>query len=190
MTHELYLDIETIPTSDEGVIDRLMGSAKAPSNYKDPEKIAAYVEGQKQTRIDHTGLEGTWGEVVVVGYAVGGGKPQVEVRRPGEGEKPYLIRVANVLQQKLDGDMLPFVIGHNVMFDMRFLWQRAVINKVHLGFQLPVGRPPYSMEYFDTMQEWAGYRENISLGDLCFALGIKHDDSFSGSDVAAAWANG
>lgn len=190
MTHELYLDIETIPTTDEAVAERVYGDISAPANYKDPEKIAAYIEGAKADKLRRTSLDGTWGEVIVVGFAVGSAAPDAVVRDLDEPEDDYLSRVWAAIKKPLGQESMPFIIGHNVVFDMRFLHQRSVVNRVKPSITLPVNMAPYQLAYFDTMQEWAGYRNTISLGNLCFALGVDHDDSFEGSMVAGAWEAG
>lgn len=68
---------------------------------------------------------------------------------------------------------LSTIVGHNIKeFDLRFLFQRAIINGVKPTFPLRTGSR-YGGEFvFDTMTEWAGWGNRISLANLCKALDI------------------
>lgn len=69
----------------------------------------------------------------------------------------------------------PQYIGHNISgFDLRFVFQRAVI----LGVELPVGfpitaKPWESDRIFDTMLAWAGNGKTVKLDVVCEALGLQ-----------------
>jgi uncharacterized protein YprB with RNaseH-like and TPR domain len=43
---------------------------------------------------------------------------------------------------------------------------------------------------FDTMKEWAGYKERIKQTDLELAFGIPRADDITGADVARMYAEG
>lgn len=80
---------------------------------------------------------------------------------------------------------LPCFIGHNVReFDLRFLFQRAVILGVRPPFHLPHDVRPGSDRVFDTMTAWAGWGGRISLDRLCTALNIPGKGSeLGGEDI-------
>jgi hypothetical protein len=68
------------------------------------------------------------------------------------------------------------VVGHNVLqFDLRFLFQRYVINGIrpHAIIRDAVKAKPWDNTVFDTMTRWAGTGNRISLDKLCKALNVK-----------------
>jgi hypothetical protein len=82
------------------------------------------------------------------------------------------------------------VVGHNVSFDIRFLWQRAIVLGVEMPPWFPRQPKPWDRSIFDTMTEWAGVRDTISLDNLAKALGLGGKTGMDGSMVAEAWAAG
>jgi len=86
-------------------------------------------------------------------------------------------------------------IGHNVIdFDLRFIWQRALINNAHLPFALPIGKPSYGRGpyAYDTMREWAGFKGTVKQTDLELAFGLTRTDPLvnGGADVFTAYGEG
>jgi len=79
----------------------------------------------------------------------------------------------------------PYFIGHNsIKFDLPFLHKRFVINKVKPAFELIAhGRHEYNC--FDTMIEWAGFGNKISMDNLAQALGVK--GKTEGMDGSQVW---
>jgi hypothetical protein len=65
-------------------------------------------------------------------------------------------------------------IGHNIIgFDLRFLWQRCLVNSVRPGITIPVDGKERMVT--DTMIEWAGRWSRDkwpSLDELCRVFGI------------------
>lgn len=74
MQHVIY-DIET-GARPESEIAQFMPEFAAPANYKDPEKIAAYVESAKRDWLDKAALSPLTGKVLCVGV-IENGKPGV-----------------------------------------------------------------------------------------------------------------
>ena len=81
-------------------------------------------------------------------------------------------------------------IGHNVEFDLKFLFQRAV----RYGIKLPRCIDPaawtnsrYSSG--DTMSMWCRHGERVKLRDLAGELLGDPCDDIAVGDVAAAWAD-
>jgi len=64
-------------------------------------------------------------------------------------------------------------VGHNVLdFDLRFIYQRSIINQIKPSREISFGRYRNNPVY-DTMHEWSKWgRERISLDLLSRALGI------------------
>ena len=83
------------------------------------------------------------------------------------------------------------IVGHNVSaFDLRFLWQRAVILGIPRPQSIPWQAKPWELQ--DAMVMWNPDREKrISLDRLCKVLGIKSPKGdLDGSKIAQAWADG
>lgn len=123
-----------------------------------------------------TSFDGSRGEIVVIGFeCLGHGEPTTFYRQRDEPESMLLAVFFEAIQSKLrhansHGEQLRF-IGHNIEeFDLRFLWQRAVINNIEPPCNLTMSR--YSERIFDTMTQWAGFGKRISLDNLCKALNV------------------
>jgi hypothetical protein len=199
---EIMLDIETVPTSRADIQARCVADVAPPGNYKKPETIADWWEkegeAKKAEAISRTSLDGTWGEVIVIGFAVNDDPVQVFSRGLTEADllNTFGLMLDSTCSKAIQsGDMWPTIakwIGHNIIdFDLRFLWQRSKILGVSLPFSLPLGRA-YDKHVYDTMREWAGYRDHVSLSDLELAFGVSRDDPLpgGGADVFAAFRKG
>lgn len=203
----LYLDIETIPTQRQDVCDYLEESLRddltkalesvcAPANYKDAEKIAEYCANKKaalqaefmdslQKKIESTGLDGSFGQVFCIGWAVDDSHPTTSY---GMNESEVLENFARILRVPASENFTTTVIGHNVSsFDLRFLYQRFVVNGIRppLVIARAAQAKPWEVDrVFDTMVQWAGVGGRISLDKLCLALSIPTPKAeFDGSMV-------
>ena len=199
----IFIDIETIPTSNQVIKDRAAANVAPPGNYKNPDAIAKWwAETGNQLKLDvgnKTALDGTWGELLMIGMAVDDSPVEVLVRNGDEsgvlvalGEALHRLCSAHV-HAGVDWQQFARWIGHNIQdFDLRFLWQRQKVLNVNLPFKLPVGKPNYNSGpyVYDTMKEWAGYGNRIKQTDLELAFGITRDDEITGADVAQMYADG
>ena len=70
----IFLDCETRPTSRMSVREAVTADIGPPGNYKSAEAIAKWWsengEAKRADAIARTALDGTWGEIVCIGYAV------------------------------------------------------------------------------------------------------------------------
>lgn len=203
----LYLDIETIPTQRDEVRDYLsaslrdevtkaMESVTAPANYKDAEKIAEYVANRKkalqdefaislQQKIEQTGLDGSFGQVFCIGWALNDDGPTTAY---GMDEREVLTNFGRLLRIAPSELHDCTVIGHNVSaFDLRFLQQRFIVNGIRppsVIARAAQAKPWEADKVFDTMVQWAGPGSRISLDKLCLALSIPSPKGdFDGSQV-------
>jgi hypothetical protein len=198
---EIFVDLETIPTSRADIQARCVANVAPPGNYKKAEAIDKwwYEEGEakKAEAVARTALDGTWGEVICIGLAVNDGPVEVFTRAMTEAD--LISTFGLMLQSKCravdpHNDMWQAVtrwIGHNITdFDLRFLWQRSKLLGVKLPFVLPMQR--YDSHVFDTMQQWAGYRDHVSQKDLELAFGLTRHDPLpeGGADVFKAYQEG
>ncbi len=206
----LYLDIETVPTQRPAIMAQMRAEALVeceaaiaaiapPGNLKKAETIKVWEEETKPLVIAEkrancesefdaayrkTALNGTLGEVAVVGFAVGDDEPDAVVRdmSKAHGEKALLIHAFESLPTGR-----PLVVGHNVVeFDLRFLFQRAMVNQVPFPPELKAAmdaKPWEGVRVYDTMTQWAGFKNRVSLDNLCKAFGIQGKGDIDGSKV-------
>lgn len=198
----IYLDIETLPCQLPGFGDELRAeiaasaeerkaAVRAPANYKDEEKIAAFIIDARQKIDDDidavaekqyraTALDGTFGEVFCVAWAIEDGPIEVS----------DLAGAFKALQAAYDPRDSPCIIGHNVPWDIRFMWQRARIEGIAAPRWWPVKAKPWEDAIYDTMTQWAGVGNRIKLDKLCKAFGVSGKAGFDGSQVYDAWLAG
>ena len=174
--HTLVLDIESIPTQRAGALAEFKANVKAPGNMSKPETIAAWMrDNAEQSATDawrKTALDGSQGEILCIGFAIDGNKPGHVIRRVDQSERD-LLSAFYTQMELLELNNMTQIVGHNVKdFDLRFLYQRSVIHGVRPSFPLRQGQRYGGDFVFDTMTEWAGWGNRISLKNLCRALDI------------------
>jgi len=198
----LYIDIETLPTQREDVIDRIhtealdkARNAPPPANYKKDEIIAKWradregaAADEADYDIERTALNGGYGELCCICWALDDGDVEDAVRGRDGGEVMLLHRFFDDIRKT---EHTLKWIGHNVEFDIRFIHHRSIITGVRSPHYLPANDPPWKGTYYDTMKEWAGLRGAVKLTMLCDMLGIDiSDDDIDGSQVWQAWQDG
>jgi len=192
---KLFLDIETLGTDRQDVRDLIASKITPPGNISKPETIAKWMEESKPAAVEEaiakTSLDGAFGRVCVIGWAIDDSKT-MHIR--GESDEETLLRLFADEVKRIN----PFdccVIGHNVSaFDLRFLVQRYIVH----GIKPPAviaraaqAKPWESDRVFDTMVQWAGTGNRISLEKLCMALSIESPKTdLDGSKVAQWVADG
>jgi hypothetical protein len=194
----IYIDIETIPGQSQAVLEAIREDAaiekaaiRAPSNYKDQAKIDEYI-ASKRAEIDassderwrKTALDGAYGQIVVAAIAIDDATPVAFYR------DNYVFAEREILRDlfaALDGAnnlTRPTFIGHNLVgFDLRFIFQRAVINNVIPPAMIPFNARPWDETVFDTMTAWAGVGNRVSLDKLCGAFGLPKKGSEIGEEI-------
>lgn len=190
-----------------------------PANYKDSAKRAEWMAAEGLAKRDaiaaradeamaaarenfilkwrRTSLDGAYGQVFVVGFALGDNEPIAlvadDIHLPAERDllRTLWTTLDDVLADAgVRGEQTCWV-GHNVVgFDMRFLFQRSVVHGVRPPAWLPLDAKPWDTgRVFDTMTQWAGQRDRVSLDKLCDALGVEakgtglEDEDIHGSKV-------
>ncbi len=213
------LDIETVPAANkQPYIDAAKLDFKAPSGltketagkdlglegdelrYKNKEAVIAlweqrFSEEKAPEVADQawrkTSLDATYGRIVSVAWKRLGHAGQVICQDP-LNERDTLQQFVDSIGAHLSehgGARQPFFIGHNIVFDLKFLFRRCVILGVRPLFDLPFkGR--HDKDYFCTMQAWCEYGERIYLVNLCAALGLETDNTMDGSMVCDYWQAG
>jgi len=174
----LYLDIETLPAGEEShEILKLLHDKK--KKKKEVEDFEQYLLG--------TTFDGSFGRILCIGYAID--DEPTEVLYCDGDEKKML---QEFWQLAADANLF---IGHNIIdFDMRFIFQRSVINGVKPSWDdrdLSFARYR-SYPMFDTMREWTKWSMNsVGLEALALALGIPSPkDGIDGSQVYEFYKKG
>lgn len=197
----IYLDIETLPTSDAGLIAELEASIKPPAQYKKAETIQQWMDENKQAElaalVSKTALNGLYGSIACICYAIN----DSAVRGVSllDGDEAHMLRlfftdIGNVVRLAYHGGETytqPVFCGHNIAgFDLPFIKHRAIINNVAppAAMLKAVGAKPWESCIADTMLMWSPDRERrVSMDKLCRALGIKGKGDMDGSKVAETW---
>lgn len=195
MSEYLYLDIETIPTSDAEAIKAIGETITAPKSMSKPETIAQWEKDTKPglvaDAVAKTSFSGTAGKVCCIGWAWGDSEPEAIIDHIALSETVTIRQAFEKISSQATRNALPTIVGHYVAnFDIRFLWQRAIVLGVTMPHWFPRDPKPWSREVFDTMHAWAGAKDTISLDNLCKALGIPGKGEVTGADVAGMWARG
>lgn len=190
----IFMDIETLPTDNPEVISMVKSKLTAPSNYKDPEKISAYIEDKADEAIHKTGLSGLFGRVLCFGYAIDDQPAGVVYGKEASDEKFILQDIRRIIctnaGRKRDY-CANTLIGHNLLgFDIPFLSQRMMVNGLPPLFEH--GTKPWDTGAYDTSLMFAcGNRDFYSLENLCLAFGVKSPKGeIDGSMVAQAYRDG
>jgi len=196
MNH-IIIDIETIPASAPHIAEFIAATVKPPATIKLPASIEKWHKESKDEAIaeavSKTGLDGAFGQVVCIGY---------DLYDSGAPEAVYGLDEADVLTRfNAALDAIPrnmhnatTIVGHNVAnFDLRFLWQRYVVNGIrpHAIINVAAQAKSWDAKIYDTMTQFAGHGNRISLDKLCMALSIQSPKGdIDGSKVAQAVADG
>ena len=193
----IYFDIETIPAQDPVAIELIKAdiekqklSVKAPGNYKDQEKIDAYIKAEVE-KLDaefdatyrKTSFDGGLGEICCISYAI---DDQAPVSIYHECETDILDFFYHSLKSRYDpsSQTRPKFIGHNIVnFDLRFLFQRSVIHNIKPLMMIPFNAKPWDESIFDTMTAWAGHGNRVSLDKLCKIFNIPMKGSEIGEEI-------
>lgn len=185
----IYLDIETIPGQAPGLKNEIARGIAPPGNYSKPETIAKWEAETKPALVEDawrkTAFAGDRGEIVCIGWAVDD-EPAQTLTRPLSSPEVWLLgEFFAAIQRAIQAShgRIPRWVGHNVReFDLRFLYQRAVVLGLRPPFALPHDVRPGSDFVFDTMTAWAGWGGRVSLTRLCAALGLPAKGSEIGEE--------
>jgi len=206
----VYLDIETIPDQSKDAIEKIAKTLtiKCPHSTKDQigkdlrmpaedikftskadlearwlkefSKKHAAVQAEESWR--KTSFDGGAGEIISIAWAVGDSSVSTVSRSLDDSESELIRRFHSQVIEDLNGRP-PFFIGHNIKFDLKFLFRRCII----LGVAAP---HPYAFngrhekDYFDNSQAWCEFKEYISQDNLAKILGLKgKSDEIDGSKV-------
>ena len=137
-----------------------------------------------------TSLYGTVGEIISIAWAVDDAPVEGMIRDVTAAEDGLLLKALAAMNKQL-GPMSrrPLVtwVGHYITgFDLRFIWQRCVINKIKPPLVIPYDAKPWGDQVFDTKNEWSGMTTRGSyskLDDVMRAFGYDGKGDIDGSKV-------
>lgn len=172
--YKLYLDIETLPAREDSheTLQFLYDKKKAKKkkeNCEENNDFEQYLLG--------TSFDGSFGRILCIGYAIDNNPAECLCNDEDEAQM-----LRNFWEIAREANLL---IGHNLIdFDMRFIYQRSIVNNVLPTLDLNFARYRSSPMY-DTMKEWVKWSMgNIGLEHIALALGIPSPkDGIDGSQV-------
>jgi len=179
------LDLETCPHPDA---QKWVDPVKAPSNYKDEAKKAAYIEEATIERNEKLGLDPDLNRIVALGFHdVPMGEPTVYLCADELEEREHLKMFWGSYAERTTR-----LIGYNSQrFDLVVLAMRSL----YLNVQHPelVIAPAWKSPHVDIWEKlsFGGARRDVkSQRFYCNRLGIPIYDDITGADVAAMVAAG
>lgn len=194
---KLYLDIETLGTDRADVRDYIAAGISPPGNISKAETIEKWHIESKPKAIEEaiakTSFDGAFGRVCCIGWALGDQAPGTIA---DEDDEAWVLNFFKTdLALAVGESFTTQVIGHNVSaFDLRFLVQRYIVHGIRPPLVIAraaAATPWESDKVFDTMVQWAGVGNRVSLDKLCLALSIPSPKSeLDGSKVAEYVAAG
>lgn len=178
---DVVLDIETYQDMSEEQRVRLEEACKAPENYKDRAKIAAYIEKAKKKVLDKAALSPRTGRVVCVGIGI---HTLDDDKNPTWGcvafvdesnEEEKLLRIVDdALADILRGHLITF---NGRRFDLPFMAARAMRHGLNLRYRWPLGYHPLHIDLFELLGKEGGLD--------AWAMGILgRSKATSGSEIA------
>lgn len=193
----IFIDIETIPTNDPVIIDQIRESIAPPGNITKDESRLKWLEENLESELEKavrkTALDGLYGEILSIAWSIDNKDINVLYRKSyNDSEKELLttfFEKINAEQYDRFENYFPITrwIGHFISgFDLRFIWQRCVINQVTPNVSIPYRAKPWEGIVFDTKIEWSGssqYSGASSLSKLSYVMLGEGKGDIDGSNV-------
>jgi 3'-5' exonuclease len=174
----IVIDVETVACPDAA---KYLDPVEAPSNYKDPLKIAAYVADTFRKRVEDAGLEPDLNEIVAVGVSCEG--ITAVATRAHLDER-------GLLEMAWDNIGNRAIVGFNCLgFDLPVLIRRSQL----LGVPYPnLNLDRYRTPHVDLLEKltFNGKLTYRTLGFYLRRFGLPHDDTVTGADIAGLVAEG
>ena len=145
----LFFDIETVPTA----------AAIAENGLDSPQR-----QLDEQELIKKLSLSAITARILCLAYAAE--PPHDAPIAVLQGEESEILK--DFWQLALETNLF---VGHNLLdFDLRFIYQRSIINQIKPSREIPFARFR-NAPVFDTMHEWGRWgREHVGLDPLAKAL--------------------
>lgn len=199
----LHIDIETIPSQQPGMLEAIRAAIKHPGNISKQETIDKwYAENADTAAMDlyrKQSFDGLYGEIISIAWAIDDGPVNVAFNSNKEDSEKTILEaffgeIANLTDSYGNRQVISKWSGHYITgFDLRFLWQRCVVNSVRPLVAIPYDAKPWDAKVFDTKVAWTGtspYSGAGSLDALSKALGMDGKGDIDGSKIYDYWLAG
>lgn len=186
---KLFIDIETIPSQREDYPARVKSKLKPPGSMKKPETIQKWWDNDSENTVNEkvvmSSLDGTYGEILSITWALDNSRVEHLIRDyKTDSESSLLHGFFSNLESDLRSRKITKWIGHNTMFDVKFIFQRSIVNSVIPTVKIPGTAKPWDNCIVDLSQIWSRHGERVSQDNLCYALGYEGKPSdIDGSKV-------
>lgn len=186
------IDIETCPAQDPSIKAAIAATIQPPGNISKAETIELWHIEKKPALIEEqwrkTSFDGSCGHICVISVSLDDADPIAFCAggRWLEDERDVLGQLFDFIDTECakHPNVRPQFIGHNVIdFDLRFIFQRAVVLGIAPSHHIPFAARPWDDAVYDTMTRWAGTKDRISLNKLSKALGLAGKGDIDGSMV-------
>lgn len=211
MSTLIHIDIETIPSdtppnmTELEPVDYLVSQGSHPKNLKDQTKIDLwYVNKQEQLEQKYKddkianeakqkeqhakqALNSMEGVIFCVSIAI-----ENDPVETFTGDEVVILDSLNGFLNgfKNNGYVSHVFVGHNIYFDLGFLYHKSILHKSPLRHILPKAKDRGMV--IDTQKEWnlGQYGKYTKLADIAKFLGIEQRDEIDGSQVWDAYKRG
>jgi hypothetical protein len=182
----LIFDIETAPIADAAAY---LPPQSAPANYKDPEKIAAYVAEARAAALEKAALDPWLLRVVAIGLQQDDAEPVALIARTIDEERTILARFWHMAATQFQtGGQL---VGFNVLaFDLPALIQRSRLIGVKPELSTLKKYGQFGVTDLADRLTIGGILPMRSLGWYCQRIGVDVHDETSGKDMPGFVADG
>jgi predicted PolB exonuclease-like 3'-5' exonuclease len=200
----LHFDLETIPSQKPGALESIRETIKHPGNISKAETVAKWYEENADSaameQYRKQSFDGALGEIISIAWALDDGEVQVSYRGMDSNitEAQLLASFFNQLNNLVDKygqkEHISTWSGHYITgFDLRFIWQRCVMNGIRPLVHLPYDAKPWDSKVFDTKIAWTGLGQSSGIGSLdalSKAFGLEGKGDIDGSKVYDYWVAG
>jgi hypothetical protein len=198
----IFIDIQTIPLQDPQLIAHITETIKPPATYKHPDSIEKWYQEnlpkEVKRRYQQTALDGLYGEIFSIAWAIDDQEVMAFWRDDLSSERGllqhFMDEIAQLEDNKGQRRFIRQWVGHYISgFDLRFIWQRCVVNRVKPSVAIPLDAKPWDERVFDTHTMWNGSHNNntqTDLPNLAKALGMEGNMHKNGSSIYQDWLAG
>lgn len=196
----MVLDLESYRDQlDDRYMNWKMGDIKAPANYKDPDKIDAYIASAKVEALDKLALSPLTGKIILMGLMFD--------KEPKFEHTKYSIGMKDVFHVALQGEEIDIlnnfwmlfsiytlndvdVVSYNgKAFDLPFIMNRSIINKIKMPRKISMS--DYLSKYRHTphfdVYNWLG---TGSLVEWSYRFGLTDSLQRDGNKIGTWYETG
>ena len=193
----LFVDLETLETTDPDIIQDIADNIHPPGTIKLEKSIDKWNEEKRPAAIEEavskTSFDGFAGSICSISWAVNDGEIQSLYRANTIDDFNLINSFWRRLIHQNGVNFNPVWCGHNITgFDLRFLFKRCVVHQIKPSIILPYNDKPWSKNVFDTLFETTGdLKSGGSLNKVAKALGLKgKSGGLDGSMINQAFLDG